>query len=94
MTPAEIVSQAEGSNAGSTPDYNNNDTFRSTSTISRQSSEISEENEPKEVAKTGSVVTDSHTPVERERLAKGITRKTPGHVISRQRVLSTNRARA
>jgi len=65
-TPAEIVSQAEGSNARSTPDYNNNDTFGSTLTISRQSSEISEENTPNKVAKAGSVVTDSHTPVERE----------------------------
>jgi hypothetical protein len=65
-TPANIVSQAEGSNARSTPDYNNNDTFGSTSTISRQSPEISEESAPIKDAEAGSVTTDSHTPVERE----------------------------
>jgi len=65
-TPANIVSQAEGSIARSTPDYNNNYTFRSTSTFSRQSPEISEESAPIKDAEAGSVNTDSHTPVERE----------------------------
>jgi len=65
-TPANIVSQAEGSSARSTPDYNNNDTFGSTSTFSRQSPEISEESASITNAEAGSVITDSHTPVERE----------------------------
>jgi len=80
-TPAEIVSQAEGSYAGSTPDYNNNNTFRSTSTISRQSFEINEENKPNEVAKTVSVVTDSHTPVERETSQRNNTANPEGKYL-------------
>ncbi len=50
-TPANIVSQAEGSIARSTPDRNNNDTLGSISTCSE----------------AGSVATDNPTPIEGER---------------------------
>ncbi len=49
-TPANIVSQAEGSIARSTPDRNNNDTLGSISTCSE----------------AGSVTTDNPTPIEEE----------------------------
>ena len=65
-TIPETVSQAERSNVGSTPDDNNNDTFGDSSFSTGKSSETDEEGEPNEVAKAGSVASDSHTPVKEE----------------------------
>ena len=65
-TIPETVSQAERSNVGSTPDDNNNDMFGDSSFSSGESSETDEEGEPNEVAKAGSVASDSHTPVKEE----------------------------